>query len=156
MNKDELKLHIELVPQSLWYLNPRTAMGRKEWDKLRKEIYAKYGHRCGVCGAQGRLNCHERWLYDDEAHVQTLVGFIALCDWCHHVKHIGLAGILAMDGKLDYERVIQHFLEVNQCTREEFDRHKTEAFEQWNERNRFPWEANWGAYAHLIASAPHQ
>ena len=27
MNKDELKLHIELVPQSLWYLNPRTAMG---------------------------------------------------------------------------------------------------------------------------------
>ena len=29
MNKDELKLHIELVPQSLWYLNPRTAMGRK-------------------------------------------------------------------------------------------------------------------------------
>ena len=156
MNKDELKLHIELVPQSLWYLNPRTAMGRKEWDKLRKEIYAKYGHRCGVCGAQGRLNCHERWSYDDEAHVQTLVGFIALCDWCHHVKHIGLAGILAMDGKLDYERVIQHFLEVNQCTREEFDRHKTEAFEQWNERNRFPWEANWGAYAPLIASAPNQ
>ena len=156
MNKDELKLCIELVPQSLWYANPRTAMGQKKWDKLRKEVYAEYDHRCGICGAQGRLNCHERWSYDDEAHVQTLVGFIALCDWCHHVKHIGLAGILAMDGKLDYERVIQHFLEVNQCTREEFDRHKTEAFEQWNERNRSPWEANWGAYAHLMASAPPQ
>jgi predicted restriction endonuclease len=46
-------------------------MGRKEWDKLRKEVYAEYGHRCGICGAQGRLNCHERWSYDDETHVQT-------------------------------------------------------------------------------------
>ena len=148
----ELKLQIELVPQPLWYLNPRKAMGPAAWDKLRKEVYAQYGYVCGICGARGRLNCHERWHYDDEAHVQTLVGFIALCDWCHHVKHLGLAGILAQEGKLDYERVIQHFLKVNQCTREEFERHKAGAFEQWNERNRFSWKANWGAYASLMSA----
>ena len=49
----ELKLQIELVPQSLWYLNPRKAMGQTAWDKLRKEVYAQYGHVCGICGAQG-------------------------------------------------------------------------------------------------------
>jgi hypothetical protein len=148
----ELKLCIELVPQSLWYLNPRKTMGQTAWDKLRKGVYAEYGRVCGICGAQGRLNCHERWHYDDEAHVQTLIGFIALCDWCHHIKHIGLAGILAEEGKLDYERVVQHFLEVNQCTREEFERHKAEAFKQWHERNRYPWTANWGAYAYLMSA----
>jgi hypothetical protein len=146
----ELKLSIELVPSSLWFLNPRKAMGRAAWDKLRKEVYAEYKHVCGVCGAQGRLNCHERWIYDDKAHTQTLIGFIALCDWCHHIKHLGLAGILASQGKLDYERLILHFLEVNQCTREEFERYEAEAFSQWNERNRYTWQAAWGAYAYLM------
>ena len=146
-----MKLCIELVPQSLWYLNPRKAMGRVPWDRLRKEVYAQYGQMCGICGAQGKLNCHERWAYNDETHVQALLGFIALCDWCHHIKHIGLAGILAQEGKLEYERVIQHFLAVNQCTREEFEHHKDEAFQQWHERNRSPWAADWGVYAHLIS-----
>lgn len=145
-----LKLSIELVPSSLWFLNPRKAMGRAVWDKLRKEVYAEYKHVCGICGTQGRLNCHERWTYDDEAHVQTLMGFIALCDWCHHIKHLGLAGILAGRGELDYERVIQHFCEVNQCTKEEFVHERNLAFAQWDERNRYTWTADWGAYAYLM------
>ena len=145
-----MKLCIELVPQSLWYLNPRKAMERVPWDTLRKEVYAHYGQVCGICGVQGKLNCHERWGYDDEAHVQTLLGFIALCEWCHHIKHIGLAGILAQEGKLEYERVIQHFLTVNHCTQEEFEQHRNEAFTQWRERNRHTWTADWGAYAHLM------
>lgn len=59
----DMKLCIELVPKSLWYANPRTTMGRPKWDKLRKEVYAQYGHVCGVCGAQGRRNCHA-WTAD--------------------------------------------------------------------------------------------
>jgi hypothetical protein len=147
----ELKLCIELVPVPLWHLNPRRAMGRTAWDKLRKEVYAQYGYKCGICEAQGRLNCHEIWQYDDEAHIQTLIGFIALCEWCHHIKHIGLAGGLAQEGKLDYERLIQHFLDVNQCTREEFELHKKQAFDQWSERSDHAWEVNWGAYASVMS-----
>ena len=148
-----MKLTIELVPKQLWYANPRKAMGQKHWDTLRKQVYAQYGHRCGICGSDARLQCHERWTYDDEKHVQTLTGFIALCEWCHHVKHIGLAGILAEEGKLDYERVITHFCTVNECSREDFTQHHKQAFAEWRERNTHTWTADWGAYAHLMETA---
>jgi hypothetical protein len=35
--------------------------------------------------------CHEVWSYHERTGVQRLEGFIALCDFCHEVKHIGLA-----------------------------------------------------------------
>ncbi len=56
MNKDELKLHIELVPQSLWYLNPRTAMGRKA-------IYASQG-----CVSPQNTVCFLRYLLRQKAY----------------------------------------------------------------------------------------
>ncbi len=46
-----LKLTIELVPTTSWYDNLRKVIPISEWDKLRKRVYAQYGHRCGVCGA---------------------------------------------------------------------------------------------------------
>jgi len=107
------KLEIELVPATTWYTNLRKVLPPDEWDKVRRKAYADHGYRCGICGAQGRLSCHEMWKYDDEKHTQTLTGFIALCDMCHHVKHIGLAGILASEGKLDFSKVIEHFINVN-------------------------------------------
>lgn len=141
-----LRLSIELVPQTCWYSNMRKVLSRAEWDKLRKQIYAQYEHQCAICGAKGTLHCHEIWLYDDEAHRQTLQGFIALCEWCHHVKHIGLAGILANEGKLDYEQVVAHFLEVNQCNRERFESHRAEAFQQWRGRSRHQWKTDLGIW----------
>jgi len=115
---DKLKLTIELVPSTSWYDNLRKYTSKEDWDKIRKRTYAEYGNRCGICEAEGRLNCHEIWEYDDKKHIQRLVGFIALCDMCHHVKHIGLAGILASEGKLDYEKVVEHFMKVNNCDRD--------------------------------------
>jgi hypothetical protein len=63
MNED-FKLTIELVPSSLWWMNPRKSMKRTQWDTLRKQIYQQYNNTCGICGAPGvRLSCHERWVY---------------------------------------------------------------------------------------------
>ena len=124
------------------------------WDKLRKQVYAQYDYRCGICGASARLQCHEIWQYDDKEHVQTLQGFIALCEWCHHVKHLGLAGILAREGKIDYERVIAHFLMVNGCSRDDFELHRQQAFDQWRERNKHSWRTDLGMYAHLVPTNP--
>jgi len=146
----ELKLTIELVPSTSWYNNLRSVLPKSVWDKIRKKTYAKYGYRCGICGAKGRLNCHEIWEYDDQNHVQKLVGFIALCDLCHHVKHIGLASILASEGKLDYERVVEHFMKVNGCDRKTFERHRREAFDQWRERSRYDWNVDLGEYESLV------
>src|SRR5690242_13163710 len=118
--EQRLRLTIELVPSPLWNVNLRTAIGQTAWKKLSKSIRDGY-EGCGLCDTPRaqlkRLNCHEIWLHDDERHIQNLQGFIALCDWCHHIKHIGLAGTLARQGQLDFERLIQHFLTVNQCTR---------------------------------------
>lgn len=138
--RPSLKLRIELVPSTTWYNNLRKEIPKERWDVLRREVYAKYGHKCGICSSSGRMNCHELWAFDERRHVQTLTGFISLCDWCHHVKHIGLAGILASRGELDYDKVVEHFMKVNACSRSAFERHKDEAFDLWDERSRHRWK----------------
>lgn len=143
MGKDEkaaLKLTIELVPSTSWWKNLRAKIEKEKWDEVRRSTYAKYDYKCGICGSKGRMNCHELWEYNDVSHVQKLKGFIALCDMCHHVKHIGLVGILASEGKLDYDGVVQHFMRVNNCTREKFEKHKNKAFEIWEERSKYKWK----------------
>ncbi len=147
---EELKLRIELVPSTSWYENLRKHMTEKSWDTIRKKVYADYGHKCAICGAEGRLNCHEIWEYDDRKHIQELAGFIALCDLCHHVKHIGLAGILASKGELDYEKIVEHFCRVNNCDKHTFERHREMAFDQWQKRSQHKWRVDLGEYKEVI------
>lgn len=150
MPKD-LRLTIELVPQPCWYSNMRTHVSRSVWDKLRRQVYAQYNYHCGVCQIENvTLHCHEIWQYDDILHIQKLHGFIALCEMCHHCKHMGLAGILAAEGKLDLEKVIEHFMKVNRCTRAEYDEHSNEAWSTWRERNTHEWTTELGNYARFI------
>lgn len=141
-----LRLTIELVPGTCWYANLRNVLTPKVWDTLRQEVFAESGHRCALCGARGRLHCHEVWNYDDASHVQTLRGFLALCPQCHSVKHIGLAGILASRGGASFERVIAHFLRVNGCDRATFRQHYREAMETWRLRSRYEWTTDLGPY----------
>jgi hypothetical protein len=89
-------------------------------------------------------------LADDTNHVQTLEGFVALCPWCHHIKHLGLAGILASRGELDYERLIAHFMKVNQCTRNAFLWHREAAMSQWERRSRHKWCVELGEYQSMV------
>ena len=93
---------------------------------------------------------HEIWKYDDEKHVQKLEGFILLCTMCHHVKHIGLAGILAGQGKLDYNEVMEHFCKVNKCTKKDFMNNEKTAFETWRKRSQYQWKQDFGKYKEFI------
>ena len=145
--KQKLKLTIELVPSTSWYKNLRKRMSRVEWDRLRKGVYAEYNHRCGICGIDNStLHCHEIWEYDDHNHKQRLAGFIALCILCHHVKHIGRAGLLASRGELDFEKVVDHFMKVNGCDRKTFEKHKNQASAQFRERSRHEWQVDLGEH----------
>lgn len=146
----ELKLTIELVPTTSWYRNLRNLIPKAVWDEIRKRTYRKYKYRCGICGTRGRLNCHEIWEYDDQNQIQKLVGFIALCSLCHHVKHIGYAGILASQGKLDYQKVVRHFMKVNGCNRDTYEKHIKNAFDQWNKRSQYDWYLDLGEYKNLV------
>jgi len=66
------------------------------------------------------------------------------------VKHIGYAGLLASEGKLDMQAVIAHFCQVNACTADEFTQHEAAAFDLWNKRNQFEWVTYLGEYQHLV------
>jgi hypothetical protein len=128
----------------------RAAVTDQTWEQIRRAIYREYDYRCGICGATGRMTCHERWAYDDERQVQTLLGFIALCTPCHHVKHIGRAGILAREGRLDYDEVVQHFMAVNDCDESTFEEHRAQAFAVWQRRSTHPWTVDLGPWGAVV------
>ena len=86
------------------------------------------------------MNLDPIWNYDNEEHVQKLEGFILLCQMCHYVKHLGIAGTLADRGMLDYNRIIEHFCKVNNCSKEEFEESKAKAFEIWERRSTYKWK----------------
>jgi hypothetical protein len=148
----KLKLTIELVPRTSWCENLREVLPSSQWNKIRKRVYAEYDQRCGICRAEGSLNCHELWEYDDQKHIQTLVGFVALCDLCHRVKHIGHTTILARKGYVDYEEVAEHFMTVNDCDRATFERYKEVAIKQWMKRSEHEWDVDMGEYADMACA----
>ncbi len=96
------------------------------------------------------MNLHEVWSYDDEKHVQKLEEFVLLCRMCHHVKHLGFAGILADQGKLDYNEVTRHFSEVNSCSNRDFETARERAFEIWRKRSKQEWTQDFGEYKEYV------
>jgi len=140
MKEKPLKLTMELIPEQCQQApnsNLRKQMHRRQWDRIRRTVFTKAGYVCDICGAEGRLNCHEVWTYDDgkDCFLQKLAGLIALCNLCHHVKHFDLAENLAAQGRLDLDVVVEHFKKVNNVGQEEFESHRLEAFRIWQERS---------------------
>lgn len=144
-----LKLEIELVPETCFGTNLRARMSQKQWDKHRKEVIAKVGGVCEVCGSDRKLHCHEKWQYDDKAHVQKLIGFGVLCAMCHYVCHFGLAEGIAARGKLDLDAVIEHFCAVNDVSRKFFEGHRDMAYSTHISRSRREWTTDLGEWSHL-------
>jgi len=149
-----LKLTVDLVPQTQWSKNLRGQVRSSVWDKLRKEAYAQAGFKCQICNAEGRLNCHEIWEYDEKNLVQHLIGFHAVCSMCHHVTHYGMSSILASRGQLDIEDVVKHFMKVNDVSREAFEEHLLEATDIWRHRSQFEWVLDYGQWAALLPEKP--
>jgi len=142
-----MKLTAELVPSTVWYSSLYRLLPKDEWDRIRDNIIRENERRCQICGElKGVMNLHEIWKYDDINYVQKLDGFILLCKMCHHIKHIGLAGILASEGKLDYNDVVAHFCKVNGCSEKEFDTHVKKAFQVWKERSKHEWKQDFGEF----------
>jgi hypothetical protein len=146
-----MKLKIELVPQTVWYSSLAKLLHREVWRSIREEIGSKRGWKCEICNSEEKpMNLHEIWDYDDVNHIQKLEGFQILCRQCHWIKHIGLAGIMADEGKLDYDKLVKHYCDVNQCSKKEFDKHREQAFEKWLERSGFEWKQDFGDYKGYI------
>ena len=127
----EYKLNFELVPEECWYSNLRSILKPEDWDRVRRSAYAKAGGRCVICGANGRLEAHEKWVYDDERALQTLVDVVALCPACHEVKHIGLTQLRGrgMDA-------MEQFMKVNRCSQMEYHEALGMANDEYRKRNK--------------------
>ncbi len=131
------RLAVELVPATTWFDNLRKRLPKSEWDRIRHQVYADAGNRCELCGGKGKkwpVECHERWRYDDDTHVQHLDGLIALCPSCHRVKHLGMA---KRGGWLD--GTMYHLQKVNGWDHDTTVARANAAFAIWAERSHHQW-----------------
>jgi len=150
-------LEIELVPSTVWYSSLYRLLPKNEWCRLKVKAYAKEGRKCYICDSeQGPFSLHEFWEYDDGKHIQRLSEVHHLCNLCHKIKHLGFWCHTA-DGRmklkqegLDRDDLIEHFCEVNNCTKEEFLRHEDKAFDTWRERSKYQWKQDSGEYKEFI------
>ena len=134
---------VELVPASQWGDNLRSRLPKAEWDRLRKETYARAHHRCEICGGRGPrwpVEAHEIWHYDDDNAIQRLDGLIALCPSCHECKHLGRAMAVQRG-----PQALRHLARVNGWTPEETQAYVVAAFAEWEARSQRTWEIdlNW-------------
>lgn len=140
MCHDDLPLlSVELIPKPLFGENLRNRLTGGQWEKCKKFAKEASDGVCGVCGgvgAKGRVDCHERWewIEDAELHVQKLVGLIALCPRCHGAKHYGRTQMM---GYADDAR--DQLMKVNGWSLEELNDHLMAARDQWLERNTHEW-----------------
>lgn len=130
-----MKLNFELVPDSCWYSNLRSALPQGVWDVVRKKAYARANGKCMICGAPAvRLEAHEQWEYDDGEGVQRLKNVIAVCRACHEVIHIGRTQLIGRE-----KEAVEHFMKVNGCSYAEYRKALGEANSVHRERSRREW-----------------
>jgi hypothetical protein len=134
-------LFVDLVPHSCWFTNVRSCVTEQDWERLRRPIMRRAGHRCEACGAaEDRaaghwLDAHERSHYDEQAGIQSLRRLIALCKPCHLVTHFGYANVT---GRTD--EAFAHLCAVTGMTQAQAWDHIRAAENLWIERSARVWE----------------
>ena len=155
-----MKLELQLVPKSSWYTNLRTAMGL-HWTQLSRQIRNGADCTCKYCGwketYETRENweythLHELWEFKAETGIQKLIGFECVCPDCHMIHHWGLAEVKG----LDLNKLLEHACKVNGCTKEEFKKHISDSFEEWQRRSERKWQVDLGEWKHLVGDANGQ
>ena len=145
-----LKLTINLIPESCWKANLYKSIPEDEWEKISKEVLDKADNACEICGSKKKVVCHEVWQYEDKKNIQKLKGFRAICRECYAVENFGLSQVLAMKGYLNLNEVIKHFCNVNGVTWDDFNEHREEEFAKQRERSEKKWTTDFGKWSELI------
>lgn len=134
-------LFVDLVPRSCWFTNVRSCVNPRDWERLRRMITNRAGHRCEICQrgedreSRQWLEAHERWVYDSKVKVQTLRRLICLCTDCHTVTHFGPASLKGKDAE-----AFKHLCAVTGMPAGEATRHIDAAFALWRARSTLVWE----------------
>lgn len=87
---------------------PRTIIGARAWDRLRKRGYYLANYKCEICGADcskpGTLDFHELFHVDYQAGTATFAKAIAICKKCHSAYHSGRLITLFKKGVPYYQK----------------------------------------------------
>lgn len=132
------KLIVELIPESAWNKNTRSALPKEQWDAVRKFIFLKANYHCEICGGQGEkwpVECHEVFNYNMKTKVQKLIKLIALCPQCHDSKHLGSAN---RKGRI--KEAFDHLIKINNWTELQMENHLTKAVELNSKRGIILWK----------------
>jgi hypothetical protein len=111
----ELLLHPPL-PTPLHGINPRTIMGKVEWDYKRRAAYSMNDYHCWACGVYApydevkqrfstslKLHAHEDYRIEYQDCYMFLNDIVALCPTCHNAVHINRSQALYDKGVFDEE-----------------------------------------------------
>jgi hypothetical protein len=138
-------LFVDLVPRSCWFTNVRSCVTPADWERLRRPVLRRAGHRCEACGdgedrtMQRWLEVHERWHYDQHAGVQALRRLICLCSPCHLVTHFGYANVTGRT-----EQAFTHLRRVTGMDDAQARAHVHAAENLWVDRSARTWTLDLG------------
>lgn len=136
-------LFADPVPESCWFINVRSCVSQQDWERVRRMITRRAGHRCEICGRpedrdeRRWLEAHERWAYDETTGVQSLRRLICVCSDCHLTTHMGFANVT---GRTD--QAIAHLQAVTGMTDDQTDAHIASAARRWAEQSGRTWALN--------------
>ena len=146
-----MKLEISLMPRGSWGKSLAQLLDFKVWGELRREVYKRFNHSCGICGVSNKvLHCHEVWEFQEKKKLQVLRGFIAICEDCHSIIHFGFTLKEIEKGKKtrsELKRLVDHFCKVNGVTEDVFNKHQREAFETYRRQSEIKFIIVWGKFS---------
>ena len=132
----------EMVPSPLWDRSAHKMLGnRVVWKKqIRGDALARANNCCDLCGSnEGRLSCHEKWQYDDNQGVATLVSFEIHCGMCDAATHPGVSLKVANSPEEAFLSIVEHLRKVNRCTAREAAAILSNSMSQWKKRSAQKW-----------------
>jgi hypothetical protein len=132
------KLTIELVPKTAHFQNARGVLTRAQWNHVKAMTCKVAAGACEICGVHGELESHEvwEWLEESATHgVQRLDRTIALCAWCHRVKHWGHT-----EGMGYLPQARRHVLRVNDWREEDLEDHVRVSWREWARLSTVTWQ----------------
>jgi hypothetical protein len=103
--RPELLLHPP-IPLAMHGVNPRSIMGPKKWDEVRRKAYETNNDCCWVCAVHRNdavpnawLEAHETYNINYQKLVMSLREVTALCPMCHMYIHRGRLELQVRAGK---------------------------------------------------------
>jgi len=127
-----MKLKLGLIPAKAFWTNLRSELPINVWRTISSKVLDDNNRTCSICGAKqktsGDMHCHEDWNFDLSNQTQTLNKLVCVCSRCHNVIHWGSSQLR----KLNMFMLLEHALNVNQCSSDKMNREIIVAFADWN------------------------